>query len=329
MVWLLNPSGAGESRRCNRLWSPTLAACLAGAALFAAATPARAGIIASDDFEGYTAGNALGGTGGSGFSGNWVTGTTAPVVVATGTPLSYTVKNANNVVTGTISGGSQALQFTTSQTNSTTTGVTAAHAFATSSSADEIWARFLVRVDSGAVDGSDFTTLYFGAPVTSSSTGNPNFAYLGSTTAGDFTLRSGSSSTGNGGPNIGTSDVGVTTYLLAARLYKTVPGAASPYTTADLWVNPVLDANNILVSPTQTVSLSSGPTTISSLALRSANLDASPADSILVDEIVYGTAAGDVVPGATGAVPEPSAGLLLLAGAGMMALRRRRRAALA
>src|SRR3954453_14992954 len=174
VVNALQRSNAPLSRRRRAL--AVLVASLSALGLLEMTAPAASGaVIAAEDFQSYTAGNPLGGTGGTGFTGSWVVGT-APTVVAPGTPLSYTVKNVNNVTTGTIAGGTQAAQFTNATANNSTTGTTASHDFATPNSGDTVWARFLVRFDTGSVENSDFTTLYFGAPTSATSVNNPNFA---------------------------------------------------------------------------------------------------------------------------------------------------------
>lgn len=283
----------------------------------AVCAPAHGTIIASDDFQSYSPGALAGTSGGTGFGSNaWVTGTVAPSVVNTPTSLSYTVTNANSATVGSINGGTQALQFVNATNLNGTTSTTAGRSFAASSNADSVWARFLVRIDTGSVENSDFLTLYFG-----NSTSSPNFASFGSA-AGDFTLRNGTSGLQTGGPEVGAGNIGVTTYLLVARISKDTPGAASPYNRAEMWINPVLTSSDFLPVPTLSGTFVSTQTSVGSLGARSANLDTSPVDSYLMDEVVYATTVGEAVPGAVGALPEPGSAMLAVAAMGLIMRRR-------
>ncbi|HSI37310.1 MAG TPA: hypothetical protein VK986_27225 [Tepidisphaeraceae bacterium] len=317
--------GTCEKRGLVRGRKPgRLGAVIALAGLAGLAAPVSAAVLVNEGFGDYntdatgaptTDANLNANNGGTGFSTAWSAGlATPPNVVAPTTPLSYAVTNSLAQNVGTVGGGSRALQFLNTTTADGT--IVASRSFATSSNANEVWGRFLVRVDSGQVDNSDFLTLYFG-----NSTANPNFNIIGGST-GDFSARNGGGGQVSSPTEVGAGNIGVTTYLLVARIVKATPGAASNFTSIDLWVNPVLDAGNNLTFPYVSAALSPGVTSIGSLGIRHANLDAG--DTFLMDEIVFGTAVGDVVPGAVGLnVPEPSS--VLLAAAALPLLARRRR----
>jgi hypothetical protein len=98
-----------------------------------------------------------------------------------------------------------------------------------------------------------------------------------------------------------------TTYLVVAQFSKTLSGAANPYTTANLWVNPVYTSSGT-PNATLTQGGSGLTTSLSSFGFRSANLDTG--DKVYYDTLRIGTTWADVVP-----VPEPAtfiAGALLV-----------------
>lgn len=319
---------AGLSSR--RAWRAAL--CLAGSACAWTAGIANGAVVASEGFEAYsldstnapTGDNTLhqNSTGGTGWGAAWSASgaQTTLLVVSPTTPLSYNVTNANSQVVGSIAGGSRALQF---NSNTNTGGaMTAGRTFASAVNANEAWARILFRYDAGVVENADFLTVYFGNDLA-----RPNFhMFGGSTPTSDFGIRNGTTGIANGGPDIGTGDVGATTYLMVARLSKTTPGTGANYDRLEMWVNPTLDAsNNLPVAP-----LSAGFTgsfsSFASVGIRATNLEPSPdADVLLLDELQFGTAVGDVVPGAVGVVPEPGTLALLSAATAGLLVRRRRR----
>lgn len=297
----------------------TMRAGVAAAALWAGAS-AQAAPVAADGFETYSPGTLSGANGGSGFSAGWSingglsAGQTVVDTSTVGGALSYSVTNSSAATVGTINGATRAVQFSSSSSNGST--LVATRGFSSAQTGDEVWARALVRWQTGTVDGSDFITLYYGTTNTA-----PNFGITGNNLT-DFHLREGGTAFGATGPDIVSGDVGSTTFLLVTRLFKSVSGGPN-YDRFTLWVNPVLDGSNQLPAPALVGNLANAFSSVGGLGIRLNNIDSSQSETVLFDEVAFGTTAGDVVPGATG-VPEPGSIALLAVTAGAALLRRRR-----
>lgn len=291
-----------------------------GALMLAGGASVHAAPVAADGFETYAPGTLSGANGGSGFAAGWsVNGglSAGQSVVDTSTvggALSYSVTNSSAATVGTIDGATRAVQFSSSSSNGST--LVATRGFSSAQTGDEVWARALVRWQTGAVDGSDFITLYYGTTNTA-----PNFGITGNNLT-DFHLREGGTAFGATGPDIAPGNVGSTTYLLVTRLFKSVSGGPN-YDRFTLWVNPVLDGFNQLPAPAVVGNLSNAFSSVGGLGIRLNNIDSAQSETVLFDEVAFGTTAGDVVPGATG-VPEPGSIALLAVGAGAALLRCRR-----
>ncbi|HYE18337.1 MAG TPA: PEP-CTERM sorting domain-containing protein, partial [Tepidisphaeraceae bacterium] len=192
----------------------------------------------------------------------------------------------------------------------------------------EVWTRHLVQFAAGEVNTGD------GLFVALSGTGNPSplsGLFINLNDAGktnDFTIRPGSGSANDlasSGPNV--TSVGAATYLVVMRL----TGNGTSWTTAQAWVNPVLNADNELTATGMFSGTIPATASLTGIAIRAVQLDAAgtptpAADRVLLDEFLIGNAVGDAIPGATGAVvPEPATAGLAGAAAVGLSLRRRRR----
>ncbi|HSI35735.1 MAG: PEP-CTERM sorting domain-containing protein [Phycisphaerae bacterium] len=306
---------------------------LVGICLSLAATGSASGaVLVAETFDGLTPGNVNGqGSAATGWGAStWVssvTGNSAQVVAGS---LTYNVTNTSAATVGTVGGASgNALEFTSATTaTGLTSGSRTYGAPITPASNPEVWTRHLVQFAAGQVDTGD------GLFIALNGSGNPSplsglFINLNDgTKTNDFTIRPGSGS-GNdlasSGPNV--TSVGSATYLVVMRL----TGNGTSWTTAQAWVNPVLNASNELTATGMFSGTIPATTSLSGIAIRAVQLDAAgtptpAADRVLLDEFLIGDAVGDAIPGATGAVvPEPAT--LGLAGIGAVGtlLRRRRR----
>ena len=281
------------------LWT---CAALGTLAPFAGAVP-----IASDTFQSYTPGTTVNGqNGGSGFTSAYVSDNPAAVNAATET-LSYSSGTVSSV------GGSQDLQVvpaTTGTVSNAGGGVdngTLGRTFAAQSG--PVYFSLLLR---GNVTSNNE---FFQAGLSNATGGEPalSFGITGgtSTAAATFFLRV-------PGGNSTTSAVPFNpnqTYLLVGK--ASVSGAnGANYDQIDLFVNP--SSGTEPTTPTVTRTSSSGLTSLSTLNFRTARFATGNVYS--VDNVTLGTTYANVV-----SAPEPaSAGLIALAGTGLLARRRRR-----
>ena len=219
------------------------------------------------------------------------------------TTMSYDVPGE-----GTVSATS-ALQFTGSPLGS---GVQ--RALASPQNGDDVYISFLTKWESGVVNGNDFVIWYFGT------NSGPNIGYKSNEGSGDtgpdFVARTGGSTNMYAPDELVVGD----TYFVVGHLSKSTPGAANPYDTYGLWVNPAFgDAGT-------PESLSTGASNISeftNVGVRShqINSNGAAADDLRFAALSIGTTWADVVP----VVPEPASSLLTVSGIlVLMGLRRRR-----
>ncbi len=278
---------------------------------------AEASIIAMDDFDSYTAGNALvGGNGGSGFNAAWG----SPGANVTTTVVAGTMSAAG------INGGVNAVQVAGSG------NISGARAL------DPITATFyvgaLVRLNAGVWDGSNTFSFYASNGAANTGINSPGaanntvltFGMRNSTAANDpsnpltagsgpFMLRAGTGappSTASVIPFAGGIATGSDYYLVARYNYS-----GTNFDSIDMWLNPM----GAQGAPQASLSLTAGfgLTSITNIFGRAAVLQTTGAiDQVWFDQLKLGTEWTDVV------VPEPSTGLLGLFACGFALLRRRR-----
>lgn len=254
------------------------------------ANTASAAVIATADFEDNTIGSIVGEGGGSGWTSNWSSATTANVVSG---GLSY----SNGSVAS--NGGSHAMEIIPGTAVSTP-----ALERSLSTQTVTLYMSFLWR-DSANNDSptasTDFTQVGFDPSATD---GNPNLSFLRN--SGNLLVRAG----GAGGADSGVDANIGTTYMIVLKATR-VGGANY---TGELWVNPSSLTEG---SPDATIG-DTGIGNIGTFLVRTANHE--DGDAFQIDNIRVGTEWSDVVL----AVPEPSAALL--GGLGILTLLRRRRA---
>lgn len=292
----------------------------------AGAFEARASVLALDDFSYATTGTSElnSANGGSGWSGAWSATTVhsevlspglsyLPSLVDVGNRAQVDPRNAETSLSGSLVSPLPSI---------------ASRSLSASASGDSLFVSFLIRQAGGIVSNGDEGFLWLG---TSSGTGNAadtaaRIGFLGGT-VNDLAV---SLSTGAA---FNTSTAGgqattLTTYLLVAKLSKTLGGASNPYNRVDLWVNPTVDygffQNPLNISATATTA--GGISSVAKVGLGLVNYDST--DLLDFDRIRLGTTIEDVLPVFPPLATIPEAGTstavggLLLAG-GVFYLRRR------
>jgi hypothetical protein len=272
--------------------STKLRSFLTFAALALAGLPAQAVIIATDNFNSYTAGTSLsGGTGGSGWNGTgWVTSSLGGA----------TVMVESN-------GGSNAAEFTVGTESSLINF--AYRQLSSSYSGDVVFVSYTLEM--GQTPSADFFTLWVDNTSSTSNSHATNRLNTGLLNTTDDLFGRLNATTVVNGPSVVSGD----TYQLVVQYSKSVSGAAQLYNTMSFWVNPT---NGDLGTPIGTITAS----TLSSfeyIGFRGALNESG--DTYWVDNITVATTWGDVVP-----VPEPSTSVLLTGALTVaLTLRRRRR----
>jgi len=270
-----------------RLVAGAVAALLVWSALIPSS---RASLIVSEDFN-YSAGELNGQSGGSGFTGAW-TANTAVTEVQSGS-LTFTRGDGY-----TYSNPGGKLELIGNADNA------AQRTLSSAFSGDTFYVGFLLNV-AGSLDNNDFGAGWFNN-VDGIGLGLKANQGNGSGSYDVFARAKYDSSAPNAGAYHQNLTIG-TTYLVVAQFSKTTSGAGNPYTTANLWVDPVY-ASSGTPDATLTQSGSGLSSSVSSFGFRSANLDAG--DKVYYDMLRIGDTWADVVP-----VPESTtmiAGALLL-----------------
>ncbi|HEX8916319.1 MAG TPA: PEP-CTERM sorting domain-containing protein, partial [Humisphaera sp.] len=278
------------------------------AAVVSSAAPARATVIATDNFESYAPGSQLAGqSGGTGFNAPYVSDN-PPAAVAGGGGLSY----ANGAVS--IGGGSVALQLVPATTGAVSNAGGAADngtlARTFSNQTDPIYFRFLLRTNN--TGGNEF--LQVGLSNQAAAEPNASVGVAGATAdVFNYFVRI----PGGTGNQVVSSTLFApnTTDLVVGKVSKTA--GSTNYNRIDLYVNPSTGTEPGTATATRTGD--SGQSGFTTFNFRTARFQ--PGDVYTIDGLVLGTTYADVVP-----VPEPASAALAAAGAGLLLLRRRRRA---
>lgn len=267
----------------------------------AAQGPARAGLIATENFESYTVGDLVESGSGVGLSGG--TGWTAAWNIADAYRTNVTIQAGSLSYTSpsgaiNVSGGSQAMRL--ANVNATNSNfVMSSRNF--ESQADTLYYSFLIRQDAASASDTTGDFIQIGPGTTWEA---PTIS-VGVTAGPDFFARVG---TPSGQQSLtGTARPIQNTYLVVAKISK-VAGATN-YNRTDLWVNP-----DSLTEPTVSTyyyntSYNSGRSAFTTLLTRLAFLETS--DVFYLDNYAVGTTYGSVV-------PEPAT--LALLGLGAIAL---------
>lgn len=262
------------------------------AVILGAAAAVRAGVIATETFESYSAGsnNLQGNNGGTGWAANWLapatTSVLADVVNTTNAPLSF------SPVGGVVIGGATRAGQGWSSVNGTTGNNPVAARQLSTPLASTFYIRYLLQYSNtnspaqNNFGGNNTFSLHLAGTATDTATLNFGIRNPGSGQAATVMLRN-----GTGAPVAGASAakpvVAGQTHLLVAKL--TYSGGA--FNQIDLWYDPAYGDSN----STPTVTLTSASlASISYIFFRSAANDSD--DRYLFDNLLLGTTWDDVVP---------------------------------
>lgn len=254
-------------------------------ALFAvglfAAQPARAVLVAYEDFESYTAGSDVnGGTGGAGWASNWV---------ATASQATVQTKTLTNAL---VDGGSQALRIQPTANISNNENIIDRNF---SSLTGDVYVGMLLRVES--YENDDFLQLYASNGATTGNSSGSMAAGILNTTNNPFFVRVAGQNTTSS-----TTTTDGTDYLVVTKYSKDGSGM---FNRTDLYVNPPSTAEPgttdvTRVGPDSTVSA------LSQFHTRVFSLETD--DSIFLDELRVGTTFADAILGTT---PPPATQIVL------------------
>jgi len=267
--------------------------------------PARAAVLAEEDFESYAPGQALfGQNGGFGWAGAWgPPGSNAVIAIATntgGSPLNFTPPGGL-----VIAGGDSAFQV--SHTADGVNQISAARQLASPIS-QTFYVRYLVRLREGLWNQNNTFAIHCGTNATA--TTNLNFGLRSSSNTNDSNavhhvmVRNGTgnlTTTAHTNAATGGQISAGTDYFLVARLNYS---AQNTFDSIHLWLNPgaTSEADKPQGDAWLILSAGSGLPFVSHLLLRAASLHGitTPRDIVMADEIKVGTAWNDMVPPAGG-----------------------------
>lgn len=271
--------------------------------LLGVATASLAVEIASTDFGDGGDGTIAGDTSGSGWAADgWAVQDAALGGAIVPSEMSYTVPGGGTVT------ATHALQFTGSPL-----GAGVQRALAEPVNGDDVFISFLTKWESGVIDGNDFVIWYF------NNNGGPNIGYKANEGSGDegpdFVARTAGNTNQYAPDELVIGD----TYFVVGHLSKSTPGAANPYDTYSLYVNP---SYGDFGTPESVSMGASNISEFTNVGVRSHQINAGGAepDDLRFAALRIGTAWSDVVP-----VPEPVSGITALIGVvSLLGLRRRR-----
>ncbi|MGE9289537.1 MAG: hypothetical protein ACQKBT_01020 [Puniceicoccales bacterium] len=268
-----------------------------------------AAVVATDNFDSYTAGVAVNGlNGGAGWTTAWSTPGATTVEVSSET-LSYSSDG------GTYGGGNSIMLTGDSDVNAAFRSVTV------DTSGQDYYASFVFKIEgpTGTETGNveplhGFTLAALGS----------NNAYDGNGSMGFLNPGSPRIEARNGG-QYSTLDIGAlqysTTYLMVVK-YTGWDAVDGVYETTQVWLNPS-ESDEFSVDPTITVSATSdgtGSDQYGGVGMRFLNSGAGGDHKLYMDDLRIGTSWSSV------AIPEPGASsfLLSIAVVGLIAISRRR-----
>jgi hypothetical protein len=269
--------------------------------------PARATLIASDNFDSYSAGTL---TSSNNSGSGWASGWTA----ASGASLVETVAGAGPTGDGPMAG--RALQFANNQNTAAVRLFSAGHN-------GNLWVDFLFQVHSGSVDTSDFMALWLDGTTAAGNSNRTNIPNIGlnancgtgGACTADLFVRTG----GSGGTTGVSTAISVGhTYRIVGLLEKT--SNSTTYNRFSMWVDPTAaDLRNFSTAD----AVSTGTTTLTNIGrvgFRTTGIDGgSSADRFYVDAIAL-TAQLPVTTNGPQAGQVSSIGTLGLALVGLAAL---------
>jgi hypothetical protein len=260
---------------------------------------ARAGIIASEDFNSYTAGTDLPGqNGGSGWAGPWGSSGT--------TNITRTVQNP--VFAGLDNGSVSTVTSSTNATNLLFRQLT-------NPQTDTFYVGMLMRTSLENPSTNDFLHFYFNA-TTSASDGA---AYGGGVTrggtsgvAGNYFLRRGTNA--NPASLSGQTDNSSTLHTYGAdtvlifKFAKSLGGVADPYDLVSLFVNQASEGTPVSALSGTNGSNNANLSSIDTFHIRHGG--SSPASTqittLAIDDLVFADSYGDAYTFATTGIPEPN-----------------------
>jgi hypothetical protein len=223
-------------------------------AAFAQAAPIS--IVASDDFDPYSAGSLGGNNGGSGWAGAWAGSGVASVVATTGgdSPMSGNAArfagNNNAAATRTLA----------------------------TSLDGSVFIDFLLQFDTGSIQDNDFLGLWFGSSTGPNIGLKSNCGTGGACTADLFVRTTGSS-------GAFSTDIAVGSTVRLVGLLEKI-GASTTYNRYSLWVDPTGTEISTLSGADAVFNGSSSLSAFNTVGIRTVNFDGG--DAVLVDSLRIG-----------------------------------------
>lgn len=280
--------------------------------------PVRATLVAYDNFESYSTGALAGNNGGTGFTSAYTTNAASPaneLISVVNKTLSY----SSGAIS--LSGGNNAVSIgLLSATNAINRQIS-------SQNGDAIYMSFLFSVKNPAGAIAE-TFMQFGLGAAANVEPKASVGVQGNlggsgpenffARAGGGTIPAGSTQFITGSDSIAAD----TTYLVVAKMWKSTPGGGNAFNRVTLYLNP----NSLTEPATATLAVTTATSDVTAafsyFALRTARRNETDDDeTYYIDNLAIGTTFADVV-----SVPEPASIGMLVAGATLLATRKRRTA---